>query len=190
MATNKNTENEKPGKFKRILRIVGIILLIAVLIVGGFFLGIYLRILDSNEMNEKMGLYDMPIIGEYFVRPAPQEGASTVPDAPAEEPKKDTKESKPLRLSKEEIEKQAKEMQAAERKRVSKLARIYNEMKPADAAKILQEMDDTLIINILQRMDESQVSQVLAEFDTDRAAQISKTMYAGVTRRVQTTVSE
>ena len=51
-------------------------------------------------------------------------------------------------------------------------------------------MDDTLIINILQRMDESQVSQVLAEFDTDRAAQISKTMYAGVTRRVQTTVSE
>ena len=154
MATNENTENEKPGKFKRILRIVGIILLIAVLIVGGFFLGIYLRILDSNEMNEKMGLYDMPIIGEYFVRPAPQEGASIVTDAPAEEPKKDTKESKPLRLSKEEIEKQAKEMQAAERKRVSKLARIYNEMKPADAAKILQEMDDTLIINILQRMDE------------------------------------
>ena len=52
MATNKNTENEKPGKFKRILRIVGIILLIAVLIVGGFFLGIYLRILDSNEIKE------------------------------------------------------------------------------------------------------------------------------------------
>ena len=97
--------------------------------------------------------------------------------------KKVQKKSKPVVLSKEEIEKQTKERLAAEKKRVSKLARLYNEMKPEDAAKILEGMEDDIVISILQKMDESQVSQVLTKFDTDRAANITKIMYNGLPKR-------
>ena len=80
--------------------------------------------------------------------------------------------------------------QADEKKRVSKLARLYNEMKPADAAKILETMDNDIVIAIFQRMDESQVSQILTEFDPDRAATISKIMYVGAPKRVQQVTNE
>ena len=74
---------------------------------------------------------------------------------------------------------------AAERKRVSKLARLYNEMKPEDAASILDALDDDTAIAILQRMDEGQASQVLAKFDADKSARITKIMYSGVTKKRQ-----
>ena len=167
-----------------------IALALFIIIVAGFFLGIYFRIIDTNEANEKYGLYELPIIGEYFVRPV-EDGESSVDEAEKRtETKKDDKKadaktkSKPVVLSKEEIEKQTKERQAAEKKRVSKLARLYNEMKPEEAAKILESMDDDIVISILQRMDESQVSQVLTKFDTDRAANITRIMYNGAPRRV------
>ena len=182
-----NEENgKKPGKFKRILKIIIILIVLLILIIAGFFIGIYFRLIDSNEMNEKYALYDMPIIGEYFVKPAPEQ--SSVDEAVKKnEQKKDDKrvqkKSKPVVLSKEEIEKQTKERLAAEKKRVSKLARLYNEMKPEDAAKILEGMEDDIVISILQKMDESQVSQVLTKFDTDRAANITKIMYNGLPKR-------
>ncbi|WP_051533571.1 MotE family protein [Anaerovibrio sp. RM50] len=191
MEENQNGEAEKkPGKFKKILKFLIIALVLFVLIIVGFFLGIYFRIIDTNEANEKYGLYELPIVGEYFVRPA-EDGESSVEEAvqrteaKKEEKKAEVKpKSKPVVLSKEEIEKQTKERQAAEKKRVSKLARLYNEMKPEEAAKIMETMDDDIVISILQRMDESQVSQVLTKFDTDRAANITKIMYNGAPKRV------
>lgn len=180
-------EENKPSKFKRILRIVLILVVLLVVVVGSFFAGIYLKIFDTNEMNEKMGLYELPIIGEYFVRPVPDTGGESSVDeaiSKTETPKSDKKKSKAVVLSKEEIEKQTKARQAEEKKRVSKLARLYNEMKPEDAAKILQTMEDDMVIAILQKMDESQVSQVLTAFDTTRAANITKIMFNGVPKRV------
>ncbi|ORU00402.1 hypothetical protein D081_0925 [Anaerovibrio sp. JC8] len=190
MDENRNDEAEKkPSKFKKILKFFIIALVLLVIIIVGFFLGIYFRIIDTNEANEKYGLYDMPVIGEYFVRPV-EDGESSVDEATQKteakkEVKKDDKknQSKPVVLSKEEIEKQTKERQAAEKKRVSKLARLYNEMKPEEAAKIMEGMDDDIVISILQRMDESQVSQVLTKFDTDRAANITRIMYNGAPKR-------
>lgn len=190
MDENQNGEAEKkPSKIKKILKFFLIALLLLIIIILGFFVGIYFKIIDTNEANEKYGLYELPVIGEYFVRPV-HEGTSSVDGAVQKtETKKDEKKgdkktkSKPVVLSKEEIEKQAKERQAAEKKRVSKLARLYNEMKPEDAAKILESMEDDIVISILQRMDESQVSQVLTKFDTDRAANITKIMYNGAPRR-------
>ena len=176
-----------------LLKRAGMGLLLVVLVIGGFFLGIYLKILDGDEMNKKLGLYDMPIIGQYFVRPTPEDG-STVPDSAAEKAKQeqaqakkaaDDKKSKPVKLTKEEIEKLTKQRQAEEKKRVSKLARLYNEMKPEDAAKIMENMESDIVIAIFQRMDESQVSQIMANFDTGKAASISKLMYVGVPKRVQ-----
>ena len=193
MMANTGEKGAAPSRRKVLLKRAGMGLLLVVLVIGGFFLGIYLQILDGDEMNKKLGLYDMPIIGQYFVRPTPEDG-STVPDSAAEKAKQeqekskkaaDDKKSKPVKLTKEEIEKLTQQRQAEEKKRVSKLARLYNEMKPEDAAKIMENMESDIVIAIFQRMDESQVSQIMANFDTGKAASISKLMYVGVPKRVQ-----
>ena len=126
-------DDEEPPKKHRLLKILLILLLLIVLVIGGFALGIYLRIFDTQAANEKLGLYNLPIIGQYFVKPAPTE--EDMQNTPAEDvkpdpeaDKKDQKDSKKVQLSKKEIEKQMKDREAAERKRVSKLARLYNWM--------------------------------------------------------------
>ena len=60
-------EKPKNKKGKKILKLIIMLILLAVLIVGGFALGIYLRLFDTQAANEKLGLYNLPIIGQYFV---------------------------------------------------------------------------------------------------------------------------
>lgn len=184
-----------PNKRKTLLKRVGIVLLLLVLIIGGFLLGVYLKIFDGDEMNRQLGLYDMPIIGQYFVRPAPEGEGGEADTAAAEKAKQEQErlkkaaeekqKSKPVKLTKEEIEKLTQQRQAEEKKRVSKLARLYNEMDPAEAADIMENMENDIVIAIFQRMDESQVAQIMTSFDADKAASISKLMYVGVPKRVQ-----
>jgi hypothetical protein len=177
----------KKSKKKRILQILLVLVLLIVLVIGGFLLGIYLKIFDTNEMNEKLGLYDLPIIGQFFVKPAPKN--SDIPDEPEDEDtvedNKDDKQQKQIVLSKKEIEKQKKEQQAAEKKRISKLARLYNEMKPADAAAVMDDLDDDMTIAILQKMDEGQASKILSVFDPDKSARLTKIMYVGMKRKME-----
>ena len=145
---------------KKIVKIALAAILLLVLVAGGFLLGVYLQIFDAGTMNEKLKLYDMPIIGEFFVKPAPETGEALKEDVsgkPKEEltdskpdPDKDKGQSKPKVLTKEEIEKQMKEREAQEKKRVSKLARVYNEMKPQQAAEVMKDLDDDLSVAILQ----------------------------------------
>jgi len=183
---------KKGGKAKKILKILLILFLLLLLIVGGFALGIYLQIFDTKEANEKLGLYNLPVIGEYFVKPEPAT-EEEMQEKPVEDVKpstdKEKKESKPVRLTKAEIEKQMKEREAAERKRVSKLARLYTQMKPKDAAEALAALNDDMVISILQRMDEGTAAKIMTEFDTDRTARITRIMYEGK-RNTVTTASD
>ncbi len=168
------------------LKILLVLILILVLIVGGFALGVYLRLFDTKELNEEYKLHELPVIGEYFVPPAGndetgmQSSSSSSSASTVTKPKK-TPET--VKITKEEIEKQQKAREAAEKKRVSKLARLYNDMKPADAAKVMESLDLDLCIAILQRMDEGTAAKILTEFEPDRAAQITQIMYEGVPRR-------
>ena len=175
MASKDNTEQEPVKKQSR-LKKIGKGFLLLVLVIAGFFLGIYLQIFDSDEMNKKMGLYNMPVVGQFFAKPVDE--ASSVPDEKdvqeTANAKKDSEKSKPVKLTQKEIDKLTKQRQADEKKRVSKLARLYND----------------IVIAIFQRMDESQVSQILTEFDPDRAATISKIMYVGAPKRVQQVTNE
>ena len=185
-------EEEQPKKKHRVLKIILALFLLLVLIVGGFALGIYLRIFDTQQANETLGLYNLPIIGEYFVKPAPTE--EDMANTPAEDVKPDPKagdknkdkdkQSKKVQLSKKEIEKQMKDREAAERKRVSKLARLYNERKPVDAAAAMDELDDDTCVAILQRMDEGQAAKVLSEFDPSKAARLTKIIYEGTQKNM------
>ena len=186
---------KKKKKGSKIVKVLLMLFLLFVLIVGGFALGVYLQLIDTQEANEQLKLYDLPVIGEYFVRPAPSE--SDMEKMPVEDVKpdkdkdlksddKDKKESKKLVITKEEIEKQMKQREAEEKKRVSKLARLYNQMKPKDAAKAMDELDDDMCIAILQRMDEAVVAKIMTEFDEGKTARITRIMYAGTKKEVNT----
>lgn len=201
-----NEENGTSGT-ARALKIVGLLLLLLVLVACGFFVGIYLRIFDVHEINETMRLYNLPVIGEYFVRP-PEDPTETAeqsegtPDAaakPTGKPKAGANgqtpstsgnasakatESPPILLTQAEIEKQHQEQQAAEKKRVTRLARLYGEMKPKAAADIMDALNDDVTIAILQKLDDAQAAKILAEFDPEKAARLTRVMYMGLTSRV------
>ena len=175
---------------KKLKVLFGLILLL-VLIAGGFALGVYLRLFDTQALNEEYGLHELPIIGEYFVPPASGEThveqTASAPaggnghSAPAAAAPKEPSEK--VKITKEEIEKQQKEREAAEKKRITKLARLYNDMKPADAARVMESLDIDLCIAILQRMDESNAAKIMTAFEGDRAAQITQIIYEGVPQR-------
>ena len=181
-------EEQESGKGKKIVKVVLILFLLLVLIIGGFAIGIYLRIFDAQAANKSLGLYKLPILGEYFVKPAPtQDEMENQPIEDARPEAKDKKDkSKKLTLTKEEIEKQMKEREAAEKKRVSKLARLYNQMKPKDAAAAMDPLADDLILLILQRMDESNAAKVLTQFEPQKTARLTQMLYEGTKKRVLT----
>ncbi len=183
---------------KKIIKFALAAVLLLVLVVGGFLLGIYLQIFDANEINEKIELYDVPVIGEYFVRSTsntntePQEDTQVKPKTETQDSKpnsskdksKEKGNSKPRVLMKEEIEQQMKEREAAEKKRVSKLARVYNEMKPQQAAAIMRDLEDDLSVAILQLMDESQAAKTLAAMEAEQSARLTKLLYTGMPKKV------
>ena len=98
--------DEQPKKKgKKIAKLLLMLFLLLVLIIGGFVLGIYLRLFDTQEANEKLGLYKLPVIGQYFVKPAPS--PNEMENTPVEDvkpSKEDKKESKKITISKKEIE--------------------------------------------------------------------------------------
>ena len=175
------------------LKILFILILLLVLIAGGFALGVYLRLFDTQALNEQYGLHELPVVGEYFVPPAGEqhnaaETASSPPASagtPASAAAAPKKAPETVKITKEEIEKQQKEREAAEKKRVTKLARLYNDMKAADAAKVMESLDIDLCIAILQRMDEGNAAKVMAAFEPERAAQITQIIYEGVPQRTR-----
>ena len=177
-------------RIKAMLRFLPKIILLLILVIGGFFLGIYLRIFDTNTINEKMELYKYPIIGDYFVKPdKPVKSEEIQQPEPVDKKVADVKispdkaltadPSKPVVLTKEEIEKQMKLRQAEEKKRISKLARLYGQMKPKEAVDILDKLDDNMVVAILQKMEEPQMSKLLTTFDSERSAQLTKILYSG-----------
>ena len=180
-------EEKKKGKGSKIFKIILMLFLLLVLVVGGFALGVYLRIFDTEEMNQKLGLYKLPVVGEYFVKPAPpQEEMEEKPVEDVKPKPEEKKQSKKLTLSKKEIEEQMKQREDAEKKRVSKLARLYNGMKPKDAAEAMDALDDDLAVTILQRMEEGTASKVLSEFEPAKAARLTQIIYEGTKKKLQT----
>jgi len=104
------------------------------------------------------------------------------------EKKDDKKDEKPkeVKIDKKAIDEQRKEREAAEKKRVTRLARIYESMKPEEAARALVNVDWDTTVLIFQRMSEDSVAQILAKMEPEQAAQITEMLFAGTQRRVTT----
>ena len=109
---------------------------------------------------------------------------ATPPAQPKPEPKKEDAKSKDVKVSQKEIEEQMKAREAAEKKRISKLARIYDNMKPEEAAKALGDVNLDTVVLILQKMDESNAGQIIAKMDPSRAARVTQMLFDGQQRRV------
>ncbi len=190
-----------------------LLVLLILLFLSGIALGvcIYLGVVDEDKvawMNEKAGLYKLPIVGagemfEYFTVPPGVVWPEPEPEPEEDKDKKDKdvakagegdaakdkdkpKKSKDVTLSKEEIEKQTKLREEAEKKRISKLARIYDSMKPEDAAKALDGVEPDTVVLILQKMNEASAANVLSKMEPLMAAQITQMLFEGTQQRLTT----
>jgi len=67
-----------------------------------------------------------------------------------------------------------KEMEANEK--IDKLAKIYQNMDPAEVAPIIEELDNNTAVKILSKMRERQVAQVLENMNKDRAIELTRAM--------------
>ncbi|MBQ3452135.1 MAG: hypothetical protein IJL12_06325 [Selenomonadaceae bacterium] len=197
------------NKVKKILKtirniLIGLILLTA-LVIGGFVAAVKFDVLGTEDiamLNEELGLYRLPFVGNgrYFEvpegvewppppepepEPAPEPAVKEEP--PKEEPKP-AKEEKPkeVKIDKKAIDEQRAKREAEEKKRVARLARIYESMKPEQAANALINVDWDTTVLIFQRMSEDSVAQILAKMEPEAAAQLTEMLYAGTQRRVTT----
>ena len=199
---------KKKSIFRRIATIFLVLFILLVLAVGGVFAAVHFDYLDRAVIdeklqwaNEKVGLYKLPLVGyggmfEYFEvpegviwppppepEPEPEE-ATVAANTPAPTPPPEPRKSKEVKISQKELEAQAAAREAAEKKRISKLARIYDNMKPEEAAKALDSVNIDTVVLILQKMDESNAGKVLAKMDSAHAAQITQMLMDGDRRRL------
>ena len=205
---------KKGNIFKKILIGLFVIIFLLALGISALAACIYYDVISKERVdwaNELVGLYRLPVIGaggqfEYFSvppgvvwpppepepepEPKPEENAPTVvaqnqpAPAPKPETKKEDKKSKDVKVSQKEIEEQMKAREAEEKKRISKLARIYDNMKPEEAAKALNDVSLDTVVSILQRMDEANAGQVIAKMEPSKAARVTQMMFDGQQRRL------
>ena len=193
------SENKKESSFLTKLRnlLIGLILLV-ILIVGGFIAAVKYDVLSTENvamLNENLGLYRLPLVGngKYFEVPEgvewpPKEEEEQLPEPEPvieEKPKLDEKITE-VKIDKKAIDEQRAQREAEEKKRVAKLARIYESMKPEAAANALINVDWDTTVLIFQRMSEDSVAQILSKMDPEVAAQLTEMLYAGTQRRVTT----
>lgn len=57
--------------------------------------------------------------------------------------------------------------------RIKSLAKIYENMKPAEAAKIFDELEMPLLLDIIKNMKEAKVAQIIANMNPIKAKEIS-----------------
>lgn len=193
------SENKKESSFLTKLRnlLIGLILLV-ILIVGGFIAAVKYDVLSTEDvamLNENLGLYRLPLVGngKYFEVPEgvewpPKEEEEQEPEPEPvieEKPKLDEKITE-VKIDKKAIDEQRAQREAEEKKRVAKLARIYESMKPEAAANALINVDWDTTVLIFQRMSEDSVAQILSKMEPEVAAQLTEMLYAGTQRRVTT----
>ena len=176
--------------------------ILGLLILGGGVLAGWYYFPDLAARAEKIPLAG-PLIKEALQKKKPPSGAKapgTVPD-PADrtkelddlqkslDQKKAALDQRQSELDKREEQLKARETELGQAPKgadqaregaggtqegAARLARIYAEMKPAEAAAILTKLDSPTVVKILAKMDDSQAARVLASLEPDQAAELSR----------------
>ena len=152
--------------FSKIRNIFIGLIVLAILIVGGFVAAVKYDVLSTEDvamLNENLGLYRLPIVGngKYFEVPEgvewpPKEEEETKPEEPAAkpvEPEKPKPKPTEVKVDKKAVEEQRAQREAEEKKRIARLARIYESMKPEAAANALINVDWDTTVLIFQKMN-------------------------------------
>lgn len=197
-----NDTDEQPKEessiFSKIRNFFILMIVLAVLVVGGFIAAVKTEKLSTEDvamLNETFGLYRLPLVGNgrYFEVPEgvewppkeePKPEETTKPEPVVEE--KPAPRATEVKIDKKAIDEQRAQREAEEKKRVTRLARIYESMKPEAAANALINVDWDTTVLILQRMSEDSVAQILSKMAPETAAQITEMLFAGNQRRVTT----
>lgn len=198
-----NDTDEQPKEessiFSKIRNFFILMIVLAVLVVGGFIAAVKTEKLSTEDvamLNETFGLYRLPLVGNgrYFEVPEgvewpPKEETKPEETPPESEPvveEKPAPRATEVKIDKKAIDEQRAQREAEEKKRVTRLARIYESMKPEAAANALINVDWDTTVLILQRMSEDSVAQILSKMEPEAAAQITEMLFAGNQRRVTT----
>lgn len=73
-----------------------------------------------------------------------------------------------------DIDKRMADEDEATKKKLSKLVKIYEAMRPDELVPVLDKLDDELRLQVLSRMKQKVVSQILVKMDPAKAAVISE----------------
>jgi hypothetical protein len=177
----------KPKKSGILLKLFLVFFLLLLLAGGGFAAGVYLKFIDIPQIAQQYKLYDYPVIGQIVGKYFPKTATNfeTVELPPETEPVA----QQPVQLPPEKPEtpaatapdkdKVALDAKKDETKRISRLARLYGEMKPDEAVPILNQLDDATVLAILGKMEDGQVAKILSQFDPKRSARLTEDMLKG-----------
>jgi|GEM_PF-2541760 len=201
---------KKKSFLSKITTFLFVIFFLLILLIGGAVAAIYFQVVNDEQVqwaNENLGLYKLPVVGadqmfEYFKvpdgvvwpepepKPEPTEEEKNKTEVAANNPSAkataegDKQKSKDVKISRKEIEEQMAAREAAEKKRISKLARIYENMKPEEAAQALDGVEMDTVVLILQKMTEDSAAQVLAKMEPIQAARLTQMLFEGTQRRL------
>lgn len=199
----KQPEKEKPGaksaaanapakkrSFRFLLKATLVLLVLLTLAGGSLYAAVFFKFIDVDALAAEYNLASYPVIGRYFAKPAatnfetvdlPPEGAKETPApapgvqaAPAPVPA-------PVAVSSDELKAREAKAKQEEAKRISRLARLYAEMKPDEAVPILNQLDDPTVLAILNKMEDGQAAKLMSLFDARRAARLTQDMLKGKT---------
>lgn len=197
-STDKKEPPQPPKRKRKLLAVLLGILVLLMLAAGLGYAGVYFKLVDVPQLAERYKLYDYPVLNRYFPKPATNfemvdleepvtdeapaaaPAAQQIPAAPTAPPPAAQPPAVPAATAATAPDTdQLAKLKQEEAKRISKLARLYGEMKPDEAVPILNQLDDPTVIAILSKMEDDQVAKILAQMDAGRAARLTQDMLKG-----------
>ncbi|MDU4959906.1 MAG: hypothetical protein E6X17_04475 [Sporomusaceae bacterium] len=178
---------------KWLKRVILLLLLVAVAAIALAAAAVRYQYVDSEQL-DAWGIGQYPLAGRIVdaLRPESPDAADAPavaadaeqPAAPVTLPPIQPVLPQPVRqpripVDDTELQKQAALQQAAEQKRLTKVARLYGGMKPEAAVKIFDEMDDATVLLLFGKMEEERVAKILTLLEPERAARLSDAMLKG-----------
>jgi flagellar protein FlbB len=183
----------KKRRFRAVLKVSLVLLVLLMLAGAGLAAAVYMKFLDVDAIAAQYKLASYPVIGRFFAKP-PATNFETVdlpPEEPAEKPAAApapplVAQAEPAKapekpLTSEELKAREAKAKQDEAKRISRLARLYGEMKPDEAVPIINQLDDPTVLAIFGKMDDSQVAKIMSLLDARRAARLTQDMLKGKT---------
>lgn len=189
-----------PKRRIRILRFL-LFLFLTIALLGAAAAGaIHYKLVDLVKLDSQWGFSKYPVVGD-LIKPLISEPLADIPVQQDDEPKiikpntsipAKPPESPPepvlpkpsfnplsVPVDNSELAKQTAQRKEEEQRRLVRVARLYDGMKPEEAAPILNELEDEAVLLLFSKMDQERVAKIMTLFDPKRSARLSNSMLKG-----------